>query len=152
MSKTFNSNKIYAAKSSVVRAIKAAGLDPINYDVLPIGEGFSGIAKVSKKVAEKLVSEKKPRNGNCIKVWEIAESMVGARRKDVVAACVEAGVPMIVLETALPAKFAETIREAVGVEPSRPAKLEGIEALPKRFTVIKPETALVKAFIEQHCA
>ncbi|MBN8488037.1 MAG: threonine synthase [Burkholderiales bacterium] len=65
---------------------------------------------------------------------------------------VEPGVPMIVLETALPAKFAETIREAVGREPGRPAGLDGIEALPKRFTVMKPDTAAVKAFIQAHCA
>jgi threonine synthase len=65
---------------------------------------------------------------------------------------VEPGVPMIVLETALPAKFAETIREAVGREPGRPPKLDGIEALPKRFTVMKPDTAAVKAFIQAHCA
>ena len=65
---------------------------------------------------------------------------------------VEAGVPMIVLETALPAKFAETIVEATGQQPGRPAKLEGIESLPKRFTVMKPVTAEVKAFIERHCA
>ncbi|MFM2329880.1 MAG: hypothetical protein RLZZ494_1983 [Pseudomonadota bacterium] len=87
--------------------------------------------------------------------WERFGSLIDTHTADgvkVAAEHVEAGVPMIVLETALPAKFAETIREAVGVEPSRPAKLEGIEALPKRFTVIKPETVLVKAFIEQHCA
>ncbi|ASM78396.1 Threonine synthase [Vitreoscilla filiformis] len=87
--------------------------------------------------------------------WERFGSLIDTHTADgvkVAAEHVEAGVPMIVLETALPAKFAETIREAVGVEPSRPAKLEGIEALPKRFTVIKPETARVKAFIEQHCA
>jgi threonine synthase len=39
---------------------------------------------------------------------------------------------MIVLETALPIKFAATIVEALGQEPHRPAKFEGIEALPKR--------------------
>ena len=33
----------------------------------------------------------------------------------------DAGVPMIVLETALPAKFAATIVEALGREPERPA-------------------------------
>jgi len=64
---------------------------------------------------------------------------------------VEAGVPMIVLETALPAKFAETIREAVGVEPERPAGLGDIESLPKRFTVMQPDTDLVKAFVARHC-
>ncbi|HSI56353.1 MAG TPA: threonine synthase [Ideonella sp.] len=63
----------------------------------------------------------------------------------------EAGVPMIVLETALPAKFAETIREALGRDPERPAGLEGIEDLPKRFSVLPPDVALVKALIVKHC-
>ncbi len=59
----------------------------------------------------------------------------------------EPGVPMIVLETAMPAKFAETIREAVGIEPDRPAALKGIEQLPKRFTVLPMDVQAVKAFI-----
>ena len=62
------------------------------------------------------------------------------------------GVPMIVLETALPAKFAATIEEALGRAPLRPAALEGIEALPKRFTTLPVDVAQVKAYIEQHCA
>jgi threonine synthase len=64
----------------------------------------------------------------------------------------EPGVPMLVLETALPAKFAATIREAIGTDPEPPAALKGIEKLPKRFTVMKPDAAAVKAFIDQHCA
>jgi threonine synthase len=63
----------------------------------------------------------------------------------------EPGVPMIVLETALPAKFAETLREALGRDPERPAGLEGIESLPRRFTVVPPDAARVKAYIEAHC-
>jgi len=59
-------------------------------------------------------------------------------------------VPMIVLETALPAKFAETLVEALGREPDRPAGLEGIEALPKRFTVVPVDAEAVKRFIAQH--
>jgi threonine synthase len=61
------------------------------------------------------------------------------------------GVPMIVLETALPIKFAETIVEALGREPDRPAKFNGIEALPKRVQVMPADAAVVKAFIAQHC-
>jgi threonine synthase len=60
------------------------------------------------------------------------------------------GVPMIVLETALPAKFAETIREAVGREPPRPRGLENIESLPKRFTVMPKVAQAVKQFIADH--
>ena len=62
------------------------------------------------------------------------------------------GVPMLVLETALPAKFAATIREAIGHDPEPPAALRGIEQLPKRFTVMQPDAAQVQRFIAQQCA
>ena len=62
------------------------------------------------------------------------------------------GVPMIVLETALPIKFAESIVEALGHEPERPAKFEGIEHLPKRVTVMAADTQAIKGFIARHCA
>ena len=58
---------------------------------------------------------------------------------------------MLVLETALPAKFAATIREALGREPERPRGLEGIEELPKRFTVMPPSAQAVKDYIAQNC-
>jgi threonine synthase len=58
---------------------------------------------------------------------------------------------MIVLETALPIKFAATIVEALGREPERPAKFEGIEALPKRVTVLPADAHDVKAFIAARC-
>jgi threonine synthase len=64
---------------------------------------------------------------------------------------VKAGVPMIVLETALPIKFAATIVEALGQEPHRPAKFEGIESLPKRVQVMKADVAQIKTYIAQHC-
>ncbi len=64
---------------------------------------------------------------------------------------VKAGVPMIVLETALPIKFAATIVEALSQEPTRPPKFEGIEALPKRVQVMKADVAQIKAYIATHC-
>jgi threonine synthase len=64
----------------------------------------------------------------------------------------EAGTPMVVLETALPIKFAETIVEALGRQPDRPAQFEGIEDLPKRVKVMPASTAAVQAFIAEHCA
>jgi threonine synthase len=60
------------------------------------------------------------------------------------------GVPMIVLETALPAKFNETIREALGRDAERPAGFENIEALPQRFEVMAADVAQVKTFIASH--
>ena len=62
------------------------------------------------------------------------------------------GVPMIVLETALPIKFAQTIVEATGQEPSRPPKFVGIEALPKRVVNMAADVPAIKAFIAEKCA
>ncbi|KQY90748.1 threonine synthase [Pelomonas sp. Root1444] len=63
---------------------------------------------------------------------------------------VRPGVPMIVLETALPIKFAATIVEALGHEPDRPVQFDGIEDLPKRVTVLPADAAQVKAFVVAH--
>ncbi|MEO6408852.1 MAG: threonine synthase [Burkholderiaceae bacterium] len=62
----------------------------------------------------------------------------------------EPGVPMVVLETALPVKFAQSIKEAVGREPERPVALQGIESLPKRFEVLPADAGVVKSYIAEH--
>ena len=59
----------------------------------------------------------------------------------------EQGVPLICLETAQPAKFSETIHEALGRDPGRPAGFENLEALPQRFDVVDADTAQIKAYI-----
>ncbi|MBL8307163.1 MAG: threonine synthase [Rubrivivax sp.] len=63
----------------------------------------------------------------------------------------EPGVPMLVLETALPAKFAATIEEALGFAPEVPEALRGIESLPRRCEVMKADVGAVKRHIERHC-
>ena len=60
------------------------------------------------------------------------------------------GIPMIVLETAQPAKFEETIREALGTEPVRPAELAGIEKLEQRVIVMDPDVNAIKQFVVDH--
>jgi threonine synthase len=60
---------------------------------------------------------------------------------------IEQGVPMIVLETALPAKFNETIREALGRDAERPAGFENIESLPQRFDVMAADAAEIKRYV-----
>ncbi len=61
----------------------------------------------------------------------------------------EDGIPMIVLETALPAKFNETIREALGHDAERPAGFENIEALPQRFDVMTADVDAIKQYVAQ---
>ncbi len=60
------------------------------------------------------------------------------------------GVPMIVLETALAAKFNETILEAIGVDAERPAGFEELEALPQKFVLMRPNVDEMKTFIAAH--
>jgi threonine synthase len=62
----------------------------------------------------------------------------------------QAGVPMVVLETALPAKFEEAIQEALGRAPERPADLAGLEDLPQRFEVMDADAEAVKRYIVAH--
>ena len=59
----------------------------------------------------------------------------------------ETGVSLICLETALPAKFAETIRAALGREPQRPQGYENLESLPQRYEVVEPDADAVKRHI-----
>jgi threonine synthase len=64
----------------------------------------------------------------------------------------ESGVPLVCMETAQPAKFAETIREALGRDPARPAGFESLENLPQRVEVMDADSAAVRRHIERHAA
>jgi threonine synthase len=59
-------------------------------------------------------------------------------------------VPLVCVETALPAKFADPIREALGHDPARPRAFEGLEARPQRRTLIAADADVVRSFVAQH--
>jgi threonine synthase len=59
-------------------------------------------------------------------------------------------VPLVCIETALPAKFAATIREALGRDPERPAAYAGLESRPQRCDVLPADVLRVKAYIASH--
>lgn len=61
----------------------------------------------------------------------------------------EPGVPMVCLETALPAKFAETIEEALDRPAPRPSGLEHLESLPQRVENIDQDVANLKRIISE---
>ncbi|GIX28407.1 MAG: threonine synthase [Burkholderiales bacterium] len=64
----------------------------------------------------------------------------------------EPGVPLVCLETALPAKFAETIREALGRDPEIPPGYEDLEKRPQRYELMDTDAEAVKRFIAAHAA
>lgn len=87
-------------------------------------------------------------------VWSRFGQMIDTHTADGVKVArehVRSGVPMVVLETALPIKFAQTLVEALGREPDRPAPFIGIENLPKRVQVMPVDAERVKAYIAAHC-
>ncbi len=59
-------------------------------------------------------------------------------------------VPLVCIETALPVKFAATIREALGRDPLCPPAYAGLEACPQRSTSIPADADRLMAFIEAH--
>ena len=84
--------------------------------------------------------------------WHCYNSLIDPHTADGVKAARMHSVPempMIVLETALPIKFAGTIKEATGREPDRPRRFNGIEDLPKRFEVLPADAQTVKNYIAE---
>jgi threonine synthase len=87
-------------------------------------------------------------------VWEHYALMVDTHTADGIKVAREhctAGQPMIVLETAQPVKFAETICEALGRDPLRPEELNGIEKLPQRVSVVDASVDQIKEIIVREC-
>ncbi len=62
----------------------------------------------------------------------------------------EPGVPMLVLETAKPEKFAETIHEAIGVDLDYSPELREMLEAPQQVTELPDDEAVLRAFIEEH--
>jgi threonine synthase len=62
----------------------------------------------------------------------------------------QAGIPMIVLETALPIKFEETIEVALGRPAECPAAFKDIKSKPQRVENIDADVHQVKNFITAH--
>jgi threonine synthase len=86
-------------------------------------------------------------------VYEASDDIIDPHTADGVKVAreyVESGVPMLVLETAKPEKFADTIREAIGIELDYSPELRTMLEAPQRVTELPDDEAALRAFIEQH--
>lgn len=63
---------------------------------------------------------------------------------------IQENIPMLVLETALPAKFSETIEEAIGEPAPVPEHLQHLNDLPQRVVVMDADVAQVRAYMEEN--
>lgn len=64
----------------------------------------------------------------------------------------EPDIPLVCLETALPAKFEESIQEALGRKPERPSGYEDLEQRPQIFVVMDDDVAAVKEYIARQAS
>ena len=71
-------------------------------------------------------------------------------QKDLIARSHDPRVPLIVDETAQPAKFEAAIERAIGLKPPVPQGYERMAELPEYTTRIDPDAAAVKQFIAAH--
>jgi len=87
--------------------------------------------------------------------WERHGAMIDPHTADGVKVAREhlrPGIRTIVLETALPLKFEDIIREATGHAAPRPAAVADLEQRPRRFEVVAPSADAVMTLIAQHRA
>lgn len=83
-------------------------------------------------------------------IWEKERMMIDPHTAVALKVAREKSLPwakMIVMETALPVKFPETIFAATGVNPPVPARFANLEKLPQFFDDMPNDTEVVKAFI-----
>ena len=62
---------------------------------------------------------------------------------------IDQDIPMIVLETALPIKFEQSILEATGKKPERPEGLKDIELLKQKLEILDNDVDLIRLFIRE---
>ena len=88
-------------------------------------------------------------------VYEVYGTMIDTHTADGIKVGIEyrePGVPLICMETAQPVKFDEAIREALDIDPQRPADLADLESRPQRKVVLEADVDAIKQFIASHTA
>jgi threonine synthase len=135
----------YRKVAELWRSVDGGASFDLNADGLFAKVGDFGFASGSSSHADRLRTIRM--------AWEAYGTMIDTHTADGLKVGLEhreTGIPMICLETALPAKFEDAIREALGRRPERPAGLENLESLPRRVETMDPDAEAIKAFIARH--
>ncbi len=109
--------------------------------------------KVTKSCITSGTSNHEARMDTIRKIYEKYDVLVDTHTADGLKVGLEyreKDVPLICMETALPAKFSESIIEAIGSKPSPPAGYENLENLPQRFVIMDADAGAIKTFIAEH--
>lgn len=92
-------NATYATKATATRGIKRAGIT--NPGLVEREDGRIEVRDLDRPLYNHAAREKSATKGAVAIVWDLAAKMIaeGAKRKDIVAACVEAGVALNTAKT-----------------------------------------------------
>ncbi len=139
---------LFNADAARVRKLFAEDLPSQGYFDLSQTEEFAGITQRFGIVSGS--STHAERVETIASVWRSDQVLIDPHTADGVNVARQhrtEGTPMVVTETALPVKFAETIEEAIGAAPPRPQRFVGIEDLPQHVVELPNEVQAVKDLI-----
>lgn len=107
-------SKVYKTKASAKRAGKAALAKAPKGSELVTSEAKGGFSFMINEPSKKDdgILRVSAMSGACSLVWDIAEKMEGEKRKDIIAACVEAGIAYYTARTQYQ-KYSEAKRGVV---------------------------------------
>ena len=143
-----DSEHTFVTSSPSMDISKASNFERYIYDI--VGRNAGRIRELWTQVSAK--STHADRINTIREVFEKEGLIVDPHTADGIFAArqyVRAGVKMLSLETALPAKFAATIQEAIGAAPEVPSSYVGIENREQHVTVMPADVGAVKKFISE---
>ena len=164
--------EVYKTSSPSMDISKASNFERFVYDV--IGRDAAAVTALWRQVAEKGAfdlsglpvlqdidrfgfvsgtSTHQDRMATIRRVYHEAGVVIDTHTADGVKVGLdhrEPGVPLVCLETALPAKFEESIEEALGFKPERPPGYQGLEKLPQFYEIMAADPGVIKSYIARY--
>lgn len=129
-----------AAVAGLMRDLKSTGRFSVSENVLAQARGLFRAGTVDEPGTLAVIAEEWRRTG--VLVDPHTAVGIGAGRNDR-----PAGVPLVHLATAHPAKFPDAVEKATGVRPPLPERLADLTTRKERFDVVTNDLATVQAVI-----
>ena len=131
------------AVSGLMADLKDSGRFSVSENVLAQARDLFAAGAASEEETLRTIAEEWQATG----VLVDPHSAVGihAGRKEKIA-----GVPLVHLATAHPAKFPDAVEKATGKRPALPPRLADLTQRPERFDVLPNDLAAVEAYVAQH--
>ena len=132
-----------ASVCSAMEEFKKSGVLKFSPEQLKqVAETFTASA-VNDDETLKVIADFRQKTGYILDPHTAVGVEAGRRTRD-------KSLPLVCLATAHPAKFGAAVKSAIGQDPETPEAFEGIENQPKKLETLAADTAVIKAFVDQH--